>query len=370
MKTFFNLVQEVQKPGLCHRCGGCVAFCTAVNYGALELDDDGKPRYKDMDKCIECGLCYLICPEIDELDGETKKRISWSEPIGRIMETSVARAVDPDIRKMATDGGVVTGLLLHLFDSGHIDGAIVTRQIGRFQREPILATTREEIIESAGFFTDTSHGISEFGDEYMAHRAIEQFSPLMRKGLRRVALVGTPCQIHTFRRMETIGVMPSDSITITLGLFCSGNFIFGEEQRKKLADIGNFNWDDVSRINIKEQFMVYLKNGEVKGIDMENLDFMKRYACRFCDDYSSQYADISFGGIGAPDGWTTVIARSPKGRAVFADARSTTLQEFSHKDDPEYASNALIRVMQASAAKRRAARANRRELNPSVIVKD
>jgi coenzyme F420 hydrogenase subunit beta len=32
------------------------------------LDAEGKPRYGDEDKCIECGLCYSICPEIDELD--------------------------------------------------------------------------------------------------------------------------------------------------------------------------------------------------------------------------------------------------------------------------------------------------------------
>ena len=62
MKTFFNLIQEVQKPGRCHHCGGCVTFCTAINYGALELGEDGKPRYKDIEKCIECGLCYSICP--------------------------------------------------------------------------------------------------------------------------------------------------------------------------------------------------------------------------------------------------------------------------------------------------------------------
>src|SRR5512139_1970143 len=73
MKTFFNLIQEVQKPGLCHHCGGCVTFCTAINYGALELGEDGKPRYKDIEKCIECGLCYSICPEIHELEEETKR---------------------------------------------------------------------------------------------------------------------------------------------------------------------------------------------------------------------------------------------------------------------------------------------------------
>jgi len=56
MKTFFDLIQEIQKPGLCHRCGGCVTFCSAVNYGALELDVEGKPRYGEIEKCIECGL--------------------------------------------------------------------------------------------------------------------------------------------------------------------------------------------------------------------------------------------------------------------------------------------------------------------------
>jgi coenzyme F420 hydrogenase subunit beta len=48
MKSFTNLIQDVQKPGLCHRCGGCVTFCSAVNFGALELDPEGKPRYADM----------------------------------------------------------------------------------------------------------------------------------------------------------------------------------------------------------------------------------------------------------------------------------------------------------------------------------
>ena len=108
MKTFSNLIDDVQKPGLCHRCGGCVTFCTAVNYGALELDSEGKPRYADEAKCIECGLCHSICPEIDELDEETRKSSGWTPPIGRVIETSIARAVDPKIRKKATDGGVVT----------------------------------------------------------------------------------------------------------------------------------------------------------------------------------------------------------------------------------------------------------------------
>ena len=72
--------------------------------------------------------------------------------MGRVLETTVARASKEDVRKHATDGGVVTALLLHLFDAGRIDGAIVARRAGLFKREPWLATSREEIIDAAGFF--------------------------------------------------------------------------------------------------------------------------------------------------------------------------------------------------------------------------
>ena len=155
MKTFFNLIQEVQKPGLCHHCGGCVTFCTAINYGALELDENGRPRYSDIEKCIECGICHSICPEVGELDEEMKRQLAWSAPIGRIIETTVARAKDPEVRAHGTDGGVVTALLLHLLDMGRIDGAIVSRQSGpvsaagpgwpspgrRFWRRPAFIST-------------------------------------------------------------------------------------------------------------------------------------------------------------------------------------------------------------------------------------
>lgn len=230
MKTFFNLVQDVQKKQLCHRCGGCVTFCTAINYGALTIDADGKPIYADMEKCIECGLCYTICPEIDELEEETRRMAAWSQPMGRVIETSVLRACDGTIREHATDGGAVTALLCHLMESNRIDGAIVTRPVGRFQREPFLATTKEEIEMSAGLFFDTSHGMKKFSQNYMTYATIEEFEPMIRKKLKRVAVVGTPCQIKSIRKMQVMNLVPSDVVQVCLGLFCSGNFVFGADE--------------------------------------------------------------------------------------------------------------------------------------------
>lgn len=372
MKTFFDLIQEVQKPGLCHRCGGCVTFCTAINYSALQLDDDGKPIYGDIDKCIECGLCHAICPEIDELEEETKSRSAWSEPMGRVLETTVARAREQSIRARATDGGVVTALLLHLFDRGRIDGAIVAKQVGPFQRRPFLATTREDIIASAGFFFDTSHGMKNFSDLYMSYSSIEEFDPMVKEGLNRVALVGTPCQIKSVRRMQVLGLVPSDSIRFCLGLFCSGNFIFGTAERQKLSALGEFDWEDVSKVNIKEGLKIHLGNKIVKTIDLKKMESLRRYACRFCPDYSAEFADVSFGGIGADEGWTTVIARTPQGRAAFADATGAgVLEHLSHEKNPQFARNALHKVQTWSDRKKESAEVFRRELKPrSVRIKN
>jgi coenzyme F420 hydrogenase subunit beta len=369
MKTFFNLVQDVQKPGLCHHCGGCVTFCTAINYGALELDADGRPRYKNAEKCIECGLCYLICPEIHELDEEQKRQAMWSAPMGRVINARMARAGDHEIRERATDGGVVTALLLHLFDLGFIDGAIVTRHAGLFRREPWLALSREDILESAGFHFDSSPGMNLLSEEYSTYAAtIHELGPIARKRLRKIAFVGTPCQINTVRRMETLGIVPADAIKFHLGLFCTGNFVFGPEQRKKLEAIGGFQWEDVHKVNVREDLLVHLKSGEMKAIPLPQLDFMKRYACRFCDDYSAEYADISFGGLGADGGWTSVITRTPLGRAIFADARDQALEEFKTEERPNVGGEILKRVQEWSDRKKETARQNREKLQSRPVT--
>jgi coenzyme F420 hydrogenase subunit beta len=353
MKTFTHLIQEVQDKGRCHHCGGCFAFCTAINYGALELAEDGKPRYRDQSKCIECGICYAICPEVGELNDEVKKLVSWTPPIGQVLGTVVARAVDPEVQARGTDGGVVTALLLYLLDQGRIDGAIVSKKMGPFQRQPWLARTREEILEAAGFHFDTLATLSHFSQTYSTYSpSIVELKAVTQKRHNRVAFVGTPCQINSLRRMEVLGVVPSEAIRIHFGLFCAGNFQFGEGERKELEKLGNFQWTEVLKVNLKEELMIHLHKGEVRRLPLERLGFMKRHACQFCVDYAAEYADLSFGGLGAPEGWTTVIIRSIQGHTLLSKARGAYLELFPHKEDPRISQAALAKITEWSGKKK------------------
>ncbi len=363
IKNFQHLIDEVQNPGKCYQCGGCVGFCTSMNYGALELGEDCFPRFKDRDKCIECGICYMICPAIGLLEEDVKRKVGWEEPIGPVAEITMARAADKDILSRGTDGGALTAILMHLFEQGTIDGGVVTKQTSPFHRSPSLATSREEILESAGSHFDRSHsGVMTLYEEPEStySPSMHALKPVVQKGLENVALVGTPCQVHSVRKMETLGVVPSDSVYCTLGLFCGGNFIFDEVRREEMERIGDFKWDEVKKINLKDDFIIHLENGEKRYIPLEKMKFAKRQACFYCGDYSAETADISFGGVGAPDGWTLVIARTPLGLQILNDARRQNVLEEKTVIGEKRAETRKI-VEQHTQKKREEAEATRRE---------
>ncbi|TFF98273.1 MAG: hypothetical protein EU541_07060, partial [Promethearchaeota archaeon] len=140
----------------------------------------------------------------------------------------------------------------------------------------------------------------------------------------KLAIVGTPCQIYTIRCMQNLGVTPSDHIEICLGLFCYENFIFDPTQRKKFEQDFNISFNNIRKLNIKEDVIVDVAQDENKinsiHIPFNHLNEYMRPACKACDDFTNVYADISFGGLGSPEKYTTVLARTEKGQRIMEQA--------------------------------------------------
>jgi coenzyme F420 hydrogenase subunit beta len=321
VKTFHDLIRLVQKNNFCGKCGGCVAFCSAANLGALEVGPDGMPRYTDEEKCLKCGICYMICPNIRDLDEELKRKTKWETPVGAMKDLVTAQTTNPTVGEKCTDGGVVTSLLLYLMDNHMIDAALVSRSDGPFHRGPMLATTGEEIISAAGSHYDESFSVISLGSHYSTYSPAMQEIKSLRKGLiDRVAMVGTPCQIHTVRKMQVLGIIPSDVIKYCFGLFCMENFSFDDIQLKHLEKQYRFDLNQVLKVNVKEDFFIYLKDGRVIHIPFAEIDSIARPACLVCPDFSAEFSDLSFGGLGSPEGYTTVLIRSEKGKLVYREA--------------------------------------------------
>jgi coenzyme F420 hydrogenase subunit beta len=287
---------------------------------AIGFGEDGRPGYVDEDSCLECGICYLICPQIDTLDQDVKDDFNWREPIGSFEKVVSARSTNPEILDVCTDGGVVTAILHCLLERHMIDGAVVSRRTSQFDREPMIATAYEEVLEAAGSrFTGWS-GVEEL-------RIFSTYSPTMfaikeikNLDLIKIAVVGAPCQVHTLRKMQNLSVVPSHVVKFVLGLFCAENFSFDASKREEVEKVLGAHLDDIKKMNLRENFIIVLKDGETKHIPLEKMNPFVRPACLACTDFANDFADISFGGIGSPEGWTTVVIRTDRGNAIYLEA--------------------------------------------------
>ena len=336
-KTFRDLNKEVIERGICGKCGGCVSFCSAGELNAIEMGKNELPRYIDEDKCQKCGICYLICPQTDALNTELQDKFGWSLPIGDYKRITSAQTTIEDVMEVCTDGGVVTSLLLYLLERNMINGAVVSKKTGRFARQAIIAKTSEELVEAAGSRFSGSLHLEELGGKYTTYTPIlSAVKSLEKRYLRDIAVVGTPCQINAIRKMQCLRIIPAHLIRYTIGLFCIENFSFDDLARERLEKKLDVNMEDIVKLNIKDDFQITLSNGIKIHVPLEEIDEVARPACFACQDFSNEYADISVGGLGSPDGYTTTLIRTEAGASVYDDAlRRGYIRERLFKDAEE-----------------------------------
>ncbi|MBN1800979.1 MAG: Coenzyme F420 hydrogenase/dehydrogenase, beta subunit C-terminal domain [Candidatus Lokiarchaeota archaeon] len=316
-KSFEDLIKEVHEKGLCGECGGCVSFCSAAELKAIEMPPSGPPVYSNKDNCLHCGLCYLVCPQTYVLNDELNERFNYRVSIGNRKKITSSQSTSEEVKRRATDGGAVTSILLYLLDHNLIKGALVCKKEGPFKRVPFFATTRQQIIEAAGSHFDLSKQVSglEHYDTFIP--TITKLKKIVGTDMMNIAVVGTPCQIHSIRKMQELSILPAHVVKYTLGLFCNFNFSFDAEARKKIEDKYGFAFEDVESMNIKDFLALQLRNNETIVIEFQDLNDIARKACFGCRDFSNVYADISFGGLGSKDEYTTTIVRTNVGEEIY-----------------------------------------------------
>ncbi len=312
IKKFEDLKEEVIDNDLCCMCRGCVTFCSASTLDAISIVE-GKPDYINFKNCLACGICYAICPRTIPLFEQLREKYNYSVPIGAYKVVYSLRTTDLQIQEVCTDGGFVTGFLKFLMDEKIIDSALISRREGFWNNQPMIAMSFKYLLKGAGSSLAVSSSLEDL-NIYTTYIP----SLLALKGMgdfpTKLAVVGTPCQIMTIRKMQLLKIIPSNIVTFTVGLFCYENFRFTEEGKKALEGELGVDLSEIEKINVKDEFLVTLKGGEIRRIDLDALHELVRPECFPCTDFSNWAADISVGGLGSRDGYTTVLARSGKAR--------------------------------------------------------
>jgi len=350
-RSFDDLLENVISAGLCGKCGGCVSVCSANMIGALTLDAEGFPVYEDREKCLDCGLCYMVCPNTNSVLDEVKARFNWKSPIGHHVDLYPARSTDRDVLKAATDGGVVTSLLMNMLESGYIDGAVVSSNSEGGRRKAIVATSAEELLQAAGsHFGELPH-LEEVGENYSNYVSVIRYATKSAPvKLNKLAVVGTPCQIAAIRNMQALAIVPSDIVIFTIGLFCMQCFEMDHLLDKAFLTQWGVSREDIRSMNIKENFILTMQSGLKVQIPMEEIEQIARTACLKCTYFANDYADVSVGGLGSPDGYTSVMVRTIRGKMMMADAIS---KERVEKKERGWDKQSMITLIEEFASRKR-----------------
>ena len=317
-KKFSDLKSDVIETGLCVSCGTCVAVCPV---SVIDLEK-GVPKL--VGKCIECGICYGNCPRTDfnveDLEkakfGRTRKE---NECLTGVYRASyAARTLNMEIKGKSQDGGIVTSILTKFLDDGG-DGVIIAgleeNQI--WVPKAVVAKTKEEVINGAGTKytpSPTMVGLRE---------AVKD------QGLSKVAVVGSPCQMRGLARM-TIGKLKNkkfaDAVALSIGLFCMETFNY-DELMAYLKENG-VEPGKITKFEIKNgRFYARAGDEELFKVRLGKVKSLVRPCCETCDDFTSEFADISVGNVGSPEGWSTVIVRSERGETALKSAVDSRLIE-------------------------------------------
>jgi coenzyme F420 hydrogenase subunit beta len=316
---FGDLEREVVFTGLCSRCYACVSFCGAAGFGAIGVKD-GLPAWSDPEECIKDSICYLVCPLTYDLEKETRERYRVESVLGPVLESGSFRAADPEIRARATDGGFVTGFLDFLLRREEIDAALLPKKTSALASRPIYAMNREDLLMAAGSSLSTATQVQELEE-------ISTLPPLLptMRGFRdttmmRLAMVALPCQVHALRKMQTLGVTPGHAVTMVIGLFCTKALLVPPASREEFESVLGFPASEIAKANLRESFRFTLRDGDRVDLPLDALDRFVPEGCRKCTLYSSSDADFSVGGVGAPEGWTSVLARNARAARLLREA--------------------------------------------------
>jgi coenzyme F420 hydrogenase subunit beta len=143
---------------------------------------------------------------------------------------------------------------------------------------------------------------------------------LISQGKKRIAIVCTPCEVKAARKIQQ--TLKNDCEITIIGLFCFEAYDSSKLKREIKMRL-NVDLDKAEKTKIRHGKFSAFFDGKECSCKVKDLDNATEKACRYCDDFTAKFADISVGSVGQK-GCSTVIVRSKGGasKKLFSKKRS------------------------------------------------
>jgi coenzyme F420-reducing hydrogenase beta subunit len=273
--------------------------------------------------CSECGLCdtYYIhyvkdaCAFLNQqfpalesqAHGRSRDLESEDDRYFGVHQTMVAARKQQPIEG-AQWTGIVTTIAIEMLNRGKVEGVVCVQntEADRFQPQPILATTPEEILAARVNKPTLSPNLS----------VLEQVE---QSGMKRLLVIGVGCQIQALRAVEQqLGLEK----LYVLGTPCVDNVTRAGLQ--KFLETTSRSPDTVVHYEFMQDFRVHFKHEDGStetvpffGLKTNQLKDVFAPSCMSCFDYVNGLADIVVGYMGAPFGWQWIVVRNDTGQEML-----------------------------------------------------
>jgi coenzyme F420-reducing hydrogenase beta subunit len=336
-KTIQDLAREydIEKPSLwvgdpeedCILCGLCARVCDEiVGVSAINFANRGvlrevtTPYHIISDDCVGCGACAIVCPTdskrlrintypmLEEDIVEAEKQFlkgTRDEFLGVYNEILAAKS-----SISGQDGGMATALLLSGFEKGLFNAAIVVKRTVGYEAEAFIVESADEILTARG-------------TKYSRVKMMSKIGELVEKGKRKIAFVGTPCEIRTGRKLQQqlLSKHPDLEI-IVVGLFCFEAFDYKKlkEATQRLLSV---DLDKAEETRIQKGLFIVKVDGKEFSAKVRDFHDAIQGGCLYCKDFTGRIADVSVGSVGSDEGYSTVIVRSDVGKKLLMNVDCT-----------------------------------------------
>jgi coenzyme F420-reducing hydrogenase beta subunit len=249
--------------------------------------------------------------------------------MGAVESAALAYAADPALRERSASGGAVTALLLHLLESGAVDGALVNEayvESGVVKNRFVIAQDRESLLRAQG-------------SKYMAVRFSAGAVPLLRSFQGRLAVVALPCDAALLRGLCAKDASLAQTVACLITLFCGHNsepVVINQWVEKITKKVGeplisfqakNGAWRGQFELGFSQHESLVLPSNQFKVY--QNLFFFSERKCLNCHDHFGYAGDLSAGDLWLSEmeqeaiKRTALLARTPTGSALLRDAAAS-----------------------------------------------
>lgn len=335
-------LRRVFKGSLCSGCGGCAMV--APDKITMELSAPGylRPLQAAPLTPSEETMITGICPGLGQtvIPGDRTDDVLW----GPYKTMTVGWATAPDLRYAASSGGALSAVLVHLLDSGQVDGVVQIRasETNPVANESVVSRSAAEIQAAAG-------------SRYAPSAPLSITAPLVNDG-GKYAFVGKPCDVAAMRALQERDPEVAKAFPVLVSFFCGGipSQAGADMVVKALGvdadDLASFRyrgngWPGKATATRRDGSQSQMTYAESWG---NVLSHHVQHRCKICPDGSGKAADIVCADAwevddkGYPlfeeeDGISLIVARTDLGDAIISDtvaAEKLEMRPFDMTDLP------------------------------------